>query len=189
MTDRERFTMAEWSAALRAGKRRRRRVKRWAVGIGALSCLLGLTILAPPSPWLVWNVSASAPVGLYGVGTVSDLARGDMVIARVPIHWRLWAARRHYIPANVPLVKRVAAVPGDLVCAAGRALWVNGRFVVERLMLDGTGRAMPSWSGCMRLQPGEHLLLMGRPDSFDGRYFGVSGKADLVGKAVLLWQR
>lgn len=188
MTGRERFAITEWSASLRAGKRRRR-FMRWAAGVGVLSCLLGLTILAPPSPLLVWNVSASAPLGLYGVGKLGDLARGDMVIGRVPIGWRLWAARRQYIPANVPLVKRVAAVPGDLVCAAARSLWVNSMLVAERRVVDGAGRTMPSWSGCVRLQPGEHLLLMDRPDSFDGRYFGVSAKTDLVGKAVLLWRR
>ena len=189
MTDRERIAMAEWSAALRAGKCRRRRFMRWAAGVGVLGCVLGLTIIAPPSPWLVWNVSASAPLGLYRVSNIGDLARGDMVIARVPMRWRTWAARRHYIPANVPLVKRVAALPGDLICAAARSLWVNGKLVVERRMVDGAGRAMPSWSGCVRLQPGEYLLLMDSPSSFDGRYFGVSAKADLVGKAVLLWRR
>lgn len=189
MTGRERFALAEWSAALRVSKSRRRRFKRWAAGVSALGCLLGLTILVPPSPWLVWNVSASAPVGLYRVSSAGDLARGDLVIARVPMRWRTWAARRHYIPANVPLVKRVAALPGDLVCAAAQSLWVNGNLVARRRMVDGAGRAMPSWSGCVRLQSGEQLLLLDSPGSFDGRYFGLSAKADLVGKAVLLWQR
>lgn len=169
---------------------KKRRFGRWAIGCGGLAAALAATLLAPPRPRLVWNASASAPVGLYAVGDGAPLARGDMVIARVPVEFRLFAARRHYLPANVPLVKRVAAAGGDEVCAAGARIFVNGQVVAVRLERDGAGRPMPWWSGCAELGLGEYFLVMAdSAASFDGRYFGVSQARDIVGKARLIWQR
>src|SRR3546814_11532003 len=68
--------------------------------------LLGLTMAFPPAPRLVWNASASAPIGLYAVTPGAPVGPGDMVIARVPDPWRMLAARRHYLPANVPLDRK-----------------------------------------------------------------------------------
>lgn len=143
----------------------------------------------PPIPRLVWNVSASAPVGLYAVGGRGDIASGDLVIARVPARWRMLAAQRRYIPANVPLVKHVAAVSGDKVCAHGRQLVVNGYPVATRRLVDGAGRPMPWWEGCTVLRGRAVFLLMDAPGSFDGRYFGVTGAYDIVGRAIPLWTR
>jgi len=162
----------------------------WSIALGGLAGALVSSLLIEPRPWLVWNASASAPVGLYAVGDAAPLARGDMVIAQVPVEFRLFAARRHYLPANVPLVKRVAAAAGDEVCAARARVMVNGRLVARRLDRDGAGRPMPWWSGCATLGPGEYFLLMANSSaSFDGRYFGVSEAGDIVGKARLLWRR
>jgi conjugative transfer signal peptidase TraF len=138
---------------------------------------------------LVWNASASAPIGLYRVEARGPVRRGDMVVAWLPQRARLLAASRHYLPANVPLVKRVAAVEGDRVCAAGSSIRINGRRVAVRLRQDSRGRPMAWWSGCRRLRPGEYFLLMDSRRSFDGRYFGVTQERDLVGRAVLLWKR
>ena len=162
----------------------------WSVALGGLAGALVSTLLVEPRPWFVWNASASAPVGLYAVGDAAPLARGDMVIARMPDEFRMMAARRRYLPANVPLVKRVAAVPGDEVCAIGARVMVNGRIVARRRDRDGAGRPMPWWSGCAELRSGEYFLLMtDSPASFDGRYFGVSNAGDIVGRARLLWRR
>ena len=143
-----------------------------------------------PHPALVWNASVSAPIGLYAVSAPHDLARGDMVIARLPGRFGRLAAARHYLPQGVLLVKRVAAMPGDRFCALGPILTLpEGRSVV-RLPRDHSGRTMPSWTGCGRLRPAHYLLIMtGAPSSFDGRYFGPTPSRDIVGKARLLWPR
>lgn len=153
--------------------------------VGSLLLVAG----TPHRPRFVWNASASAPVGLYLVRSTAAPGHGDMVIAWTPEPARTFAARRHYLPANVPLVKRVAAAAGALVCAHGDRILIDGREAARRRRVDGRGRPMPVWLGCRRLGPGELFLLMDRPDSFDGRYFGTTPASHLVGRARLIWAR
>jgi conjugative transfer signal peptidase TraF len=136
---------------------------------------------------LIWNASASAPIGLYSVTKPEALRPGDMVVAWPPPAARKLGAERHYIPFDVPLVKRIAAMAGDTACATGTRLTVNGIEVGRRRLFDGDGRWMPWWHGCVSIGYGEVLLLMDNAVSFDGRYFGLSRAADIVGKARLLW--
>ncbi len=179
-----------WGEQLRAEKQRRKTLGRRLAIIGVGIALVGLTMMFPPAPRLVWNASASAPIGLYAVTPGAAVDPGDMVIAKVPDPWRMLAAQRFYIPANVPLVKRVAAAAGDEVCALGREIFVNGRWLAERRVADANGRLMPWWSGCVRLRGRQLFLLMSdSPTSFDGRYFGVTEGDLVVGKARLLWAR
>ena len=180
----------DWGEQLRATKRKRRMLGRRVTAAGIGITLLGLTMAFPPAPRLVWNASASAPIGLYAVTPGAPVDPGDMVIARVPDPWRMMAAQRRYIPANVPLVKRVAAVAGDEVCALGSLIFVNGTRAVERRATDAGARPMPWWSGCVRLRGRQLFLLMaGSPASFDGRYFGVTDGGLVIGKARLLWAK
>ena len=163
---------------------------RWPLAALTVVLLVLASLVARPRPLLLWNASASAPVGLYFVGGKAKLARGDMAIARLPAGLRLFAARRGYLPMNVPLVKRVVGVAGDRVCAAGDKVRVNGSVVARRLAIDAREREMPWWSGCVSLAEGDYLFVMSdSPASFDGRYFGVSRVEDVVGEAVLLWRR
>jgi conjugative transfer signal peptidase TraF len=167
------------------------RIRRSVLGAGfliAAVAALGATLVWSPPPLLVWNVSASAPVGLYAIGSGEEVRPGDMVLAHVPASWRRLAGERRYIPLNVPLVKRVAAAEGDTVCAYGRRLLVNGYFRAERRRRDSLGRILPWWSGCITLDHGAVLLLMDNPASFDGRYFGPTPRRDIIGRAGLLWR-
>lgn len=168
-----------------ARRRRRARLVIFAL-IGCTAPLTASTLWKAPV-LLVWNASASAPIGLYGLRSKAAVSRGDMVVAWTPEPARSLAAGRHYLPANVPLVKRVAAVAGDRVCAVGGAISINGRPVARRQRLDAAGRPMPWWSGCRYLRAGEYFLLMDHRRSFDGRYFGVTRSSDVVGRARLLW--
>jgi len=100
------------------------------------------------------------------------------------------AAARGYVPSGVPLVKQVAAIEGDRVCAVGETLFVNGKIAAFRQAHDRNGRGLPWWTGCRVLGPGELLLLMPASAlSFDGRYFGVSQESDVIGRARLIWAR
>lgn len=139
-------------------------------------------------PVLVWNASASSPRGLYGIVS-GPPAMGDYVIAWPPAAAGRLAAARGYVPNRIPLVKTVAAGPGDRVCARQRTMWVNGRAVAARSKTDRAGRRLPWWSGCRALGPDEWLLLgLDDPASYDGRYFGPIPAALVVGRARLLWR-
>jgi len=168
----------------RCGRRRPRAILALTLlGLG----LIGLATLGRPAPWLVWNASASAPIGLYRVLPGKPI-RGDLVLVRTPSSVRQLAAERGYLPQNVPLVKRVAALDGDIVCAADDVISVNGRVVAERLARDRLGRPLPTWSGCHLLDGGKAFLLMkGRTDSFDSRYFGPVTTAAIIGRLAPLW--
>jgi conjugative transfer signal peptidase TraF len=182
--------LLEWGEQLRALRLRRRRLVRRAGALLAGITVLVLTAIWPPAPRLVWNASASAPIGLYVISPGAALNSGEMVIARTPILWRRLADRRHYVPAGVPLVKRVAAVAGDDVCADGPAIFINGKWAAGRYATDKKGRRMPWWTGCVRLRQNQYFVLMPEaPASFDGRYFGISDGRDIIGRARLLWSR
>lgn len=178
-----------WGEALRAETGRRTQLGRRIAAVGITTLVVLASAALPPTPRLVWNASASAPVGLYWVQPNSDIEPGDMVVARLPDGIRQMAARRRYLPMNVPLVKRVVAIAGDEVCALGKDIFLNGRRIAERRATDAKGRPMPDWSGCLRLRGHQLFLMMDAPASFDGRYFGVTGGLDVVGKARLLWAR
>ncbi|MEQ8393692.1 MAG: conjugative transfer signal peptidase TraF [Gammaproteobacteria bacterium] len=177
------------SGVLRATRRRRgrRRPHRPLVLAGLGLAAIGFATLADPAPRVVWNASASAPVGLYWV---SDAApkRGDLVLAEPPVEARRLAVERGYLPDGVPLVKRVAALGGDTVCAVEETVFVNGQSVAGRLAHDGRGRPLPRWTGCRMLDGDELFLLMENvPDSFDGRYFGLTRGTTVLGRLVPLW--
>lgn len=170
------------------GRARRLTLRRRALFVALGAAALALTIAFPPAPRLVWNASASAPVGLYRVEPGAPVGEGDMVVARLPDAARALAARRHYLPANVPIVKRVAATTGAQVCALGPDILVDGRHAATRLDIDAHGRPLPWWHGCRTLRDDEVFLLMdASPGSFDGRYFGPSMRGHIVGRARLIW--
>lgn len=148
---------------------------------------LGVVTIAEPAPRVVWNASASAPLGLYWV-THGPIERGDFVLADAPSPARQLAAARGYLPARVRLVKRVAALAGDVVCAVGDVILIDGREVAKRLQRDSHDRPLPAWEGCRTLGPGEVFLLMAEvPDSFDGRYFGPISRSAIIGKLLPVW--
>ncbi|MGX9181902.1 S26 family signal peptidase [Mesorhizobium sp. BHbdii] len=164
-----------------------RRVRaRIVTAIATIGLLLGFAALAKPTPWLVWNASASAPVGLYWVGSAAP-ARDDLVLVRPPDYVAHLAAERGYLPRNVALVKRLAALPSEHVCAFKDAIIIGGDIVARRLKIDAKGRPLPWWNGCRALA-GDEVFLLGSDNvgSFDSRYFGPVPAANIIGRLVPL---
>lgn len=115
--------------------------------------------------------------------------RGDLVIAAAPAAARRLAAERGYLPLEARLLKHVAALGGDSICADGQLLFINGHVAARRLKADWRGLPLPWWRGCGRLPAGEFMLLGEGPRSFDARYFGPIGSDLIVGRARALWVR
>lgn len=149
---------------------------------------LALPTLAKPVPRLVYNASASAPLGFYRLISADRLDRGDLVLSRLPSAAARLAADRHYLPLSVPVVKRIAGLAGDLVCADSAIVVINDRIVAETLLVDRGGRPLPAWRDCRTLAHGEVFLLMADvPASFDSRYFGPIPSTAIIGRLVPLW--
>lgn len=147
--------------------------------------LIGISAIAH-APLLVWNASASAPIGLYRVTTGAP-ERGDLVLISLPKSIAKLAAERRYLPLGVPLIKRIAAVAGDDVCVFDGAIVINGEIAAPRLEVDREGRPMPRWDECRTLTGDEIFLLLTPADSFDSRYFGPIPRTQITGRLVPLW--
>jgi conjugative transfer signal peptidase TraF len=153
---------------------------------GALS--LALTASVPVAPKLVWNASASVPVGLYAISAAVPLAVTDLVAVRAPEPIAGFLAERGYLPRGAALLKRVAALPGQTVCRVEAAVTVDGIAMGEALARDRLGRPLPVWQGCRVVAPDELFLMnFDVRDSFDGRYFGPIARAAVIGQATPLY--
>ena len=167
------------------------RRSRWRV---LASMLVGLALLLASvtlgaQPVLVWNATASAPVGFYRVRFVANqpLRIGELVLIRPDAASARLYAERGYLPLGVPLLKRVVAVAGQSVCERDGVLSIDGRHVADVLATDGRGRPLVAWSGCRPLRDDELFVLMvDVPASLDGRYFGPTPIRSVVGRATPL---
>jgi type IV secretory pathway protease TraF len=79
------------------------------------------------------------------------------------------------------------AVAGDRICRFGAHIFVRRRLAGFALGNDAVARPLPAWHGCRMREAGEVFVLAQHPASFDGRYFGVVPKDNVVGRAVLVW--
>ena len=147
----------------------------------ALALLLA-SVMAKWHPLVIWNQTASAPIGLYWVEQGPPSA-GDLAVVRLPGHTADLAACRGYLPHSAYLLKPVAGTGGDRVCRRGGNVFIGSAFVARALEADGRERPLPQWQGCRILRAGEFFLLGRAPASFDGRYFGPIPAEYVVGRA------
>ena len=153
-----------------------------------IALCLGIFSLFHHTPRLMWNASASTPVGLYSLHPVDRLRVGDLIADRPPPDLVRFMAVRHYLPLNVPLLKYVGALSGQTVCRQGLLVSVDGRHIATALTRDHARRPLPVWQGCRLLKPAEIFLLNPTvPDSFDGRYFGILTLDTVTARAEPLW--
>jgi conjugative transfer signal peptidase TraF len=139
-------------------------------------------------PRLVYNASDSVPMGWYRIRHADSLTVGNIVLARLPAAWAEFAERRGYLPARIPILKRIGAVAPQQVCIRGRIVHVDGVLAGAALPHDRLGRSMPAWEVCRRLAGDELFLLSNdNPASFDSRYFGPISSSTVVGLAEPIW--
>jgi conjugative transfer signal peptidase TraF len=148
---------------------------------------LGWAALTTSPPRLVYNASDSVPVGWYRISPANSLAPGDLVLVHLPPEVKSLAAQRGYLPANVPLLKTVAATAPQRVCVQGSQVRIDGELVARRMRWDRQARALPTWQTCRHLVGDELFLLSSNPASFDSRYFGPTSVDAVIGRAQPLW--
>jgi conjugative transfer signal peptidase TraF len=143
-----------------------------------------------PAPQLIWNASASVPIGLYAVDPPRAPKVADLVVVTPPAPLAQFLASRGYLPTGVPMLKHIGAVWGQTVCRYGHKVRIDGDPVGEALAKDRLGRPLPVWQGCLTLSAGQVFLFnAGVRDSFDGRYFGVISTRQILGQAHPIWIR
>ena len=141
-----------------------------------------------PAAHVVYNPSDSVPVGWYRIESADSLPRplsvGSIVLARLPGDVAALAAQRGYLPAHIPLLKRVGALAPQHVCIVGGVVQIDGVPAAAVLPADRMGRLLPSWPQCRPLAEGELFLLSAtHPASFDSRYFGPISASAVIGMA------
>ena len=147
------------------------------------SLVLGVLVLAAvvSTRWVRLNLSPSVPRGVYRLAAVSPpLARGTLVVLPVPRAVRHWDSRWQ------PLLKPIAALAGDLVCAQADGLWIAGQ-AYGPVYPEAGGAPLPRLQGCVRVPAGAVFLASPAPRSLDGRYFGMTPVATLTAQAVPVW--
>lgn len=125
------------------------------------------------------------PVRVAGWSMYPLLRHGQLVLVDV-LSYRLRPPRRGEIAlarlGGMPVLKLVAAAPGDTIAVQGAMVWVNGQ------PLEATGAQGEPPPG-RRLGPGRYFLLSLAADvGRDSRHHGPVDRRDLLGRAWLrLW--
>lgn len=152
------------------------------VGVAAAGISALLVPVSATSARIVWNVTPSAPAGLYLIERDAWRA-GDRVAVLPSKALAQDLADRGVLSSGKLLIKRVMAVGGDTVCRKGGAVMLNGRLVATARDVDSRGHALPIWTGCVTLSTSDVFLLGDTAGSYDGRYFGVTRVSEVLGKA------
>lgn len=126
------------------------------------------------------NHTTSMPRGIYRFAA-HRIERGAIAGACIPDYYALLARERGYLqfgicPCGVrPVMKYVAAVPGDSVQVTKLGVSVNGYLIhnTSPLRTDSRGRKLPQQLGYHIVGLGEYWLISNQDTgSFDSRYFG-----------------
>jgi conjugal transfer pilin signal peptidase TrbI len=120
-------------------------------------------------PWTVFIVHHKVPL---------TLTPGTLIEFKPP------PAMRNLI-GPFPVIKMIAAGPGDLVEEHDGAIWINGRYwgktwLNDYLRASGIKPATPE----RMVIPVNHYLVLGTsPDSYDSRYWGLVSATSIDGTA------
>ncbi|MQW87829.1 S26 family signal peptidase [Sinorhizobium saheli] len=137
---------------------------------------------------LIWNATASAPIGFYTVAPAERVEVPDLVAVMPPEPFASFMVGRGYVGRDVPILKHVIGLPGQRLCRAGRAITVDNVPLGEARERDSRGRDLPVWQGCRVIADGELFLMnLEAADSLDGRYFGPFPAEAVIGQATPLF--
>lgn len=163
--------------------------RRLTLAVTALAVLtIGATSAIDAPTKLIWNATASAPIGFYTVEPAERIEVPELVAVMPPEPLAAFVVERGYVGRGVPLLKRVLGLPGQRVCRLRSTITVDGIEMGTALDRDRIGRDLPVWQGCRVIGDGEIFLMNGQVrDSLDGRYFGPIPASSVIGRVLPLW--
>ena len=96
---------------------------------GLLIALGVVSLMAPaflqPHRMLLWNASASVPVGIYLIETTNTRYVSELVAVLPPEPLAAFLVAGNYLPRGVPMLKHVVALPGQTVCREGLVITID----------------------------------------------------------------
>lgn len=150
-------------------------------------CTLTTSLGCIVASQLVWNRTASLPLGVYVRTPSVRVSEGALVALPVPPAVRALVHDRRYLPDGSFLIKPVVATAGDYVCTLTGILFINGEPFGSVVPRDSEGRDLPVYRGCGALPAGQVFLASHHPQSFDSRSFGPVDVSALQGTVTPLW--
>lgn len=161
---------------------------KWAMATFIASSAIAVSTWVDAPTKLIWNASASTPIGFYSVEPAGRLEVTDLVAVDAPEPIASFLADGGYLPRDTPLLKRVLGLPGQTVCRIGVRITVDELEMGTALERDRIGRLLPNWQGCRVIADGAIFLMNWEvSDSLDGRYFGPIPASSVIGRALPLW--
>ena len=160
----------------------------WVIATYVSALATTTSIFIHPQKKLIWNASASAPIGLYRIEPGNHVDVTDLVAVMPPDDVAGFMDERRYLPKGLPLLKRVLALSGTKVCRQSNAIIAYDMVYGAALDRDRSGRPLPVWQGCITIGKDQAFFMnWDSADSFDSRYFGALPLTFVVGRAIPLW--
>ena len=139
-------------------------------------------------PRYIWNALNSVPIGLYRVAPAGKFTVTELVAVRPPDPLAAFLDLNDYLPSGLPMLKRIVALPGQVVCRTGLTITVDGLEMGQARERDGRNRPLPAWQGCRIIGEDEIFVMNWQSaDSLDSRYFGPLPASAVIGRALPVW--
>ena len=162
---------------------------RYSIIFAALAAVASLvSTIGGATPRYIWNASNSVPIGLYRVAPAGKFTVTELVAVQPPDPLAAFLDLNDYLPSGLPMLKRIAALPGQVVCRTGLIITVDNLEMGQARARDHRNRPLPAWQGCRIIGEGDVFVMNWQSeDSLDSRYFGSLPASAVIGRVVPVW--
>ena len=162
---------------------------RFGTILTALAAVAALvSTIGGATPRYIWNASNSVPIGLYRVAPAGKLSVTELVAVQPPDPLAAFLDLNDYLPYGVPMLKRIVALPGQVVCRTGLIITVDNLEMGQARARDHRNRPLPAWQGWRIIGEGDVFVMNWQSeDSLDSRYFGSLPASAVIGRVVPVW--